>query len=445
MRGYRYRMEDGSAILKPLSKVSRHAYRFCGVFDGHAQSRRVANWLEDLLPNNIGSMRKAHWMTREGIERACIDADKTILSSDISDAGSTAIFCVLKQKKDCDKSTYLTIGSVGDSQALISHSDFSKPPSVPLGHEIHRPHTMASESERVRRAGGFILNSRVDGELAVTRAFGDSKFKRDISRSLREQKVVAVPSVAENLSISVGDTLILACDGVFDVMTPGQVDSFFKSCFVSTLVRYKQVPSRSSKIFSIAEVLSEVAGRLLDEAIIRGSTDNLTVMLLRRLERNPIVSSDYLSIRYIPPILFLDPSDSFLSMVRDELRSLSLEEDFLLPRCQLISSHSRSVIADSFISALASQWDSRSSWIHLVETELKDVDFGATDRNIFIHKLFSKFKLLCSSNKATNSTGNQQKRHNRAGSSEHVSSLGPSMTLSELQSRQTSADEFTPP
>lgn len=43
----------------------------------------------------------------------------------------------------------------------------------------HKPNR-EDESKRIRDAGGFVINSRVMGELAVSRAFGDVDFKRGI-------------------------------------------------------------------------------------------------------------------------------------------------------------------------------------------------------------------------------------------------------------------------
>ena len=236
MRWFRAQMEDSASILLPLTASSKDKYRFCGVFDGHAQSRKVASTLEELLPRRIGEQKQKLWMSREGLEMACTLVDKDILRSEYSDAGSTAIFCVL-EKTDSVK---ITLGSIGDSQAMIIHSDFSRPPTVPFVNEINRPHLMESEMDRIKRAGGFIANNRVDGELAVSRAFGDAKYKRNISRKLNEQKVVAIPSVTDSIPFNVGDILVLGCDGLFDFMTPAHIDTFIRGTLISVLVKLKK-------------------------------------------------------------------------------------------------------------------------------------------------------------------------------------------------------------
>lgn len=43
----------------------------------------------------------------------------------------------------------------------------------------HKP-AREDEAQRIRDAGGFVINNRVMGELAVSRAFGDCEFKKGI-------------------------------------------------------------------------------------------------------------------------------------------------------------------------------------------------------------------------------------------------------------------------
>ena len=49
---------------------------------------------------------------------------------------------------------------------------------MPLSQD-HKP-SREDEAKRIRDAGGFVINNRVMGELAVSRAFGDAEFKKGI-------------------------------------------------------------------------------------------------------------------------------------------------------------------------------------------------------------------------------------------------------------------------
>lgn len=48
--------------------------------------------------------------------------------------------------------------------------------------EDHKP-SREDEAKRIREAGGFVINNRVMGELAVSRAFGDCDFKKGLQVS----------------------------------------------------------------------------------------------------------------------------------------------------------------------------------------------------------------------------------------------------------------------
>jgi protein phosphatase PTC1 len=63
-----------------------------------------------------------------------------------------------------------------------------------------------NEGRRISKAGGLILNNRVNGVLAVTRALGDSYLKDLVTGHPYTTETVIQPDQDE--------FLILACDGV---------------------------------------------------------------------------------------------------------------------------------------------------------------------------------------------------------------------------------------
>jgi serine/threonine protein phosphatase PrpC len=119
--------------------------------------------------------------------------------------------------------------------------------ATPLSRD-HKP-SREDEARRIREAGGFVINGRVMGELAVSRAFGDAEFKKGIksiiedegvdmgagsAASAEEQKswdqplITAEPEI-ESLTLSEDDNFILlACDGLYDVFTNEEVVEFVK-------------------------------------------------------------------------------------------------------------------------------------------------------------------------------------------------------------------------
>ncbi|KAJ5497086.1 hypothetical protein N7463_009073 [Penicillium fimorum] len=108
-----------------------------------------------------------------------------------------------------------------------------------------------NEGRRVANAGGLILNNRVNGVLAVTRALGDAYLKDLVTGHPYTTETVIQPDSDE--------FIILACDGLWDVCTDQEsVD----------LIRNVQDAQHASKI-------------LVDHALARFSTDNLSCMVIR--------------------------------------------------------------------------------------------------------------------------------------------------------------------
>eukprot|EP00268_Persea_americana_P033377 TRINITY_DN3304_c0_g1_i3.p1 TRINITY_DN3304_c0_g1~~TRINITY_DN3304_c0_g1_i3.p1 ORF type:complete len:108 (-),score=32.32 TRINITY_DN3304_c0_g1_i3:391-714(-) len=94
---------------------------------------------------------------------------------------------------------------------------------------------------------------RVGGVLAVSRAFGDKPLK---------QYVVADPEIKEEVVDSSLEFLILASDGLWDVVTNEESVSLVKSI---------DNPEQAAK-------------KLMQEASQRGSADNITCVVVRFLE-----------------------------------------------------------------------------------------------------------------------------------------------------------------
>lgn len=90
----------------------------------------------------------------------------------------------------------------------------------------HHPHPQSAspasqeeERNRILKAGGFISDGRVNGCLALSRAIGDLEFKRSYELSAEEQVVTANPELRKLEVQKEDEFLILACDGIWDVLS----------------------------------------------------------------------------------------------------------------------------------------------------------------------------------------------------------------------------------
>ncbi|KFY23510.1 hypothetical protein V493_05819 [Pseudogymnoascus sp. VKM F-4281 (FW-2241)] len=117
-----------------------------------------------------------------------------------------------------------------------------------------------NETKRIVSAGGLILNNRVNGVLAVTRALGDAYMKELVTGHPYTTETVIQPDFDE--------FIILACDGLWDVCSDQEAVE---------LVRSIQDPVAAAKT-------------LVDHALARFSTDNLSCMIVR-LNRSAILDT----------------------------------------------------------------------------------------------------------------------------------------------------------
>ena len=148
----------------------------------------------------------------------------------------------------------------------------------------HKPE-LPLESARVEKAGLSVTKETyyVDGQqravskvcltetdrLAVSRAFGDFEYKANVTLGPEEQAVVSVPDVVVHPRNAASDLyLVLACDGVWDVLSNDEVAAFVCQ-HVSGLVQADE-----------PNVLPRVGDLLLNHCLERGSRDNMTAVVV---------------------------------------------------------------------------------------------------------------------------------------------------------------------
>jgi serine/threonine protein phosphatase PrpC len=107
------------------------------------------------------------------------------------------------------------------------------------------------EIARIKSGGGVILDNRVGGVLAVTRAFGD--------HSLKKSGVSAVPHVLKYTLKPFDRFLIIASDGVWDELSDQDAVNYCKD-------------EVSTKL---------IANAIVKAALDKGSKDNVSCIVVR--------------------------------------------------------------------------------------------------------------------------------------------------------------------
>lgn len=105
---------------------------------------------------------------------------------------------------------------------------------------------------------------RIDGDLAVSRAFGDFEYKNREDLEPQYQKVSCYPDIRVVEVSPLDDVLILACDGLWDVMTSSEA--------VETVRQIYDAGETNMKL---------VTEEIVDLALNKGSRDNVSAIVLR--------------------------------------------------------------------------------------------------------------------------------------------------------------------
>lgn len=86
---------------------------------------------------------------------------------------------------------------------------------------LNKMHRLDNETEieRIKQAGGTVLNSRVNGILAVSRAFGDTEFKGEelVAGKVAGRLLIAEPEIYSEIITPMTEFAIIATDGLWDM------------------------------------------------------------------------------------------------------------------------------------------------------------------------------------------------------------------------------------
>mmetsp|Transcript_92538 Transcript_92538/g.188396 ORF Transcript_92538/g.188396 Transcript_92538/m.188396 type:complete len:386 (-) Transcript_92538:2127-3284(-) len=249
---------------------------FLAIADGHG-GRDIVEFLEDALLYHVSEELQTEQQTDDPsigndvnddiqtittndsipdrLERAFLMVDIHSKARGLTNSGATVALCLVTRGKNIyntaanqsndDDTWTIYAANAGDARIVLGHGG--------KAHRMTRDHRTDDPDEvrRIEESGGFIFKGRVLGILAVTRSLGDHCMK---------EYVIATPYTSEKTftiaSETDGSFIVLACDGLWDVFRDQEAVDF-----VLERIDEKEL----------------VAKYLVEEALRRGSTDNITV------------------------------------------------------------------------------------------------------------------------------------------------------------------------
>ncbi|KAJ0397874.1 hypothetical protein P43SY_005965 [Pythium insidiosum] len=298
--GARKQMEDHHTILQDLDISCLNQQRlqpqsFVGVFDGHGgmeASSFVCERLHHNIMRELRSRRRdldpdidvprddVYRVIEESLVMAFERTDEEFLtSSERPQAGSTATTVFFAGNQ-------MFVANVGDSRTVLSRKGLA----VRLSND-HKP-SRPDEAQRIRDTGGFVIHGRIMGELAVSRAFGDSPFKTfdlpeppktgsDANGSkprseydsqelpvnpneiLKGPLVIATPEITRTEVTGDEEFILLASDGLFDVLKDQEAIAYVRQ-----------------KIIELGDVQRAVEATVEHAIVQQRSMDNVTAVVV---------------------------------------------------------------------------------------------------------------------------------------------------------------------
>lgn len=217
-------------------------------------------------------------MVYNAIKSGFLKLDQSMRTGAQDMSGCTAVCTLISP-------THLFIANCGDSRAVLF--DGTKPRFATEDHKPFNP----KERKRIIDAGGT-ATQRINGTLAVSRALGDFEFKKDTLRGPCEQLVSPEPEVTVIERHQTDEFIILACDGIWDVMNNEDLCLF---------VRHS---------LRIEASLEKICSSVLDVCLRKGSRDNMSIIIVV-FEPGPTVQQEALLLEKKNDEELLELADAF--------------------------------------------------------------------------------------------------------------------------------------
>lgn len=252
-KGKRETMEDIHIIS---AKPNWFLFAVCDGHGGDAVVRYFETYLESFLHQHLDKITYLHDTKQIDVAMTdmCIQLDRNLhsaLQTSAQNCGSTLTFVAINRVQN-----KLIQVNVGDSRSVVCYQGKEMSETTD-----HKP-TTKSEHDRIQKAGGKVLHHRVNGTLALSRAFGDFSLKKTKTSAYDciSGPVCVIPEI-KHMSLSLKHTcqIIVACDGIWDTMDSTE------SIQIAFLTHH---PHKNP------------AQSLVLESYKRGSSDNMTCLAI---------------------------------------------------------------------------------------------------------------------------------------------------------------------
>jgi serine/threonine protein phosphatase PrpC len=268
--------EDTITVRKIIDPKDKNNYFYIfAIYDGHG-----GNGCSIYLKNNL--YKNITECSMIGLKNAINLTEQNFLEyegvnqyGELDDTSGSCASIVLIKNKKC------IIANVGDSRCILF-----KNKRLFFATKDHKPNSH-SEKRRIESAGGSVFQStaivplyqngkmiempwRVNpGRLSVSRTFGDIEIKLEKFGG-KKNVVVSTPDIVEFELNDQYNFLVIACDGVFDVLSNMEI----LECIKIVLKINK------NKKRKINELCGDCASMIMKSSLAKGSFDNVSCIVV---------------------------------------------------------------------------------------------------------------------------------------------------------------------
>jgi protein phosphatase 2C family protein 2/3 len=277
MQGWRDAMEDAVVCVPSLSGNLETSSLFA-VFDGHGGAE-VSAFAAERITKRVTTHLASEVSPEDSLRRALLDIEEELRALNTPAPGMVTAQRYRGQTETCRydyvgctaavallTSTSVSVIGVGDSRIFKCRNG----ECVPLTRD-HKPES-PRERRRIEAAGGTVIKFgpcyRVDCSLNLSRSLADFAYK-DPRLPPKDQKISPVGDAATFDIDQEDEFLVLACDGLFELMTWKTVCAYIRE-------RIQDMP------------LTQIAEGLLDQccspnimATCGRGTDNESVVIVK--------------------------------------------------------------------------------------------------------------------------------------------------------------------
>ena len=244
-------MEDKGKSIENFNENDKNTLFL--LFDGHNGDlvskycqNNFARIFKKFLSDKTLSIKKA-------ITISFLELDNELKEKGYSNIGSTGTIIYITEENN---KKVIYSGNVGDTRCTLFNKKIER---LTVDHRIDD----LREKERIITAGGIIKNDRINGQLMLTRVFGDFKFKK---YGVKCNPFVIRKVIDDNIE---NQFIIISSDGIWDLFEEKDIKEYI----------YKLVEkNKNNNDNCITKIICK---NLIDESIKAGGWDNMSIYAIK--------------------------------------------------------------------------------------------------------------------------------------------------------------------